>query len=151
MAQKRYREALKPADYSAVCFRDDAIIDPNIKVGVMIALEYFDGRLNMVRVSWGPEEEWEHPMDGAVEQHWLFMEEETKQLMARTDTDNGKDLVQTLYNRFKDNAHDADFIIEEWCKAEGIDYIFYYHRELTERMERVLVEMRKDENRQLGV
>lgn len=144
MARKSYRDALKAEDYQVVCFRDDAISNPDIEVGVMIAMEFFDGIFSVVRVSWGPEEEWEHPMDGAVEQHWLFMEEETKQLMGRTGTDNGRDLLDALYNRFKDNAHDADYYIEEWCKAEGIDYVFYYHREMTRQTEEKLHKIRKN-------
>ena len=127
-----------------VCFRDDAIKDPNIMVGVMIAIEYRDNCFSILRVNWGPESEWECPFDGAVEQHWLFFEEETKELMRLTGTHNGQELVQAIYNRFKDQAQNADYYIAEWCDAEGIDYNFYYHRQMTEHTIQQLQEMRKE-------
>jgi len=44
-------------------FRDDAITELDIKVGVVIAIEFDCGQLSMIRVNWGPEEDWECPFD----------------------------------------------------------------------------------------
>lgn len=130
-------------DYCRVCFRDDAAMDPDIRVGVMIAIEYGDDRFSMVRVNWGPEAKWERPLDGAVEQHWYFSEESTKELMLRTNTHTGQDLIQAIYDRFKDDAHDADSSVAHWCDVEGIEYVFYYYREMTEETLRKLEIMRQ--------
>ena len=133
---------MKTESYMA-CFRDDAISNPDIVVGVMIAIEYCDNKFSMVRVNWGPEEEWEYDFDGAVEQHWLFNEENTLKLMARMGASNGKELIETIYQRFKEHSSEADYVIEDWCKAEGINYFFYYHREMTHEMEEKLHKIRK--------
>ncbi len=148
MAKKNNYKSTVNEEHYAVCFRDDALHDPNIKVGVMIAIEYYNGWFSLVRVNWGPEEEWECPMDGAVEQHWLFCEEETKKLMQLTDASNGKELIRAIHDRFRDNACEADYAIIEWCKEERVEYFFGYYRELTKRTKRMLVEMRyeKSEN-----
>lgn len=144
MTRKKSIESKKPEGYCYACFRDDAIKDPNIKVGVMIAIEYGDDdRFSMVRVNWGPEAKWERPLDGAVEQHWYFSEEDTKELMLRTNTHTGQDLIQAIYDRFKKYAHDADSYITRWCETEGIEYIFCYYREMTEKMVRKLEIMRQ--------
>lgn len=146
MAKKNnYKSTVKEEHY-AVCFRDDALHDPNIKVGVMIAIEYYNGWFSLVRINWGPEEEWECPMDGAVEQHWLFCEEETRKLMRLTGTSNGKELIRAIYHRFRVSAYKADYAIIEWCKEEKVDYVFYYHRELTEKTEKMLAEMRHEQS-----
>ena len=125
--------------------RDDTLIDPDIKVGVMIAIMFLEDCFSVVRVSWGPESEWEEPMDGAVEQHWLFDEEETRKLMQVTEAENGTELINVMYNRFKDYAHEADYYITEWCKSKGIEYLFYYHREMTSQMELIMSKLRKDD------
>lgn len=143
MAKKNNYRTVVTEEHYVVCFRDDAIKDPNIKVGVMIAIEYSGGRFSLFRVNWGPEEEWECPMDGAVEQHWLFSEEETKKLMQLTNASNGKGLIRAIHDRFRDNACEADYAIIEWCKEERVDYFFGYYRELTKRTKSMLVEMRK--------
>ena len=143
MTRKKSIESKEPEGYCYACFRDDAIKDPNIKVGVMIAIEYGDDRFSMVRVNWGAEAKWERPLDGAVEQHWYFSEEDTKELMLRTNTHTGQDLIQVIYDRFKKYAHDADSYIARWCETEGIEYIFCYYREMTEKMVRKLEIMRQ--------
>ena len=144
MAKKNVCNSEVAEDRYVVCFRDDAIRDPNIKVGVMIVIEYYGGRCSLVRVNWGPEEEWECPMDRAVEQHWLFSEEATTKLMALTGTHDGKGLINAIYNSFKDKAHAADFYFTEWCLEEGIDFSFFYYRQLTERMEKMIKKMRQE-------
>ena len=146
MVKKKNCKSIATEDHYVVCFRDDAIKDPNIKVGVMIAIEYSGGRFSLFRVNWGPEEEWECPMDGAVEQRWLFCEEETRKLMRLTGASNGKELIRAIYHRFSDNAHEADYAIIEWCKEERVDYFFGYYRELTKRTKRMLVEMRHEKS-----
>ena len=146
MAKKKNCESIATEDHYVVCFRDDAIKDPNIKVGVMIAIEYNSDRFSLVRVNWGPEEEWECPMDGAVEQRWLFCEEETRKLMRLTGASNGKELIRAIHDRFRDNACEADYAIIEWCKEERVDYFFGYYRELTKRTKRMLVEMRHEKS-----
>ena len=149
MAKKNNYRTVVTEEHYVVCFRDDAIKDPNIKVGVMIAIEYSGGWFSLVRVNWGPEEEWECPMDGVVEQHWLFCEEETKKLMQLTDASNGKELIRAIHDRFRDNACEADYAIIEWCKEERVEYFFGYSRELTKRTKRMLVEMRHEKCREL--
>lgn len=146
MVKKKNCKSIATEDHYVVCFRDDAIKDPNIKVGVMIAIEYSGGRFSLFRVNWGPEEEWECPMDGAVEQHWLFCEEETRKLMRLTGTSNGKELIRAIYHRFRVSAYKADYAIIEWCKEERVDYFFGYYRELTKRTKRMLVEMRHEKS-----
>ena len=128
--------------FHAIRFRDDAIIEPGIKVGVMIAIEYYNNCFSMARLNWGPEMKWECPFDGAVEQHWLFNEETTKQLMLKTGARNGIELLNAMYDRFKKRARNANYHIEKWCKQQGFDYYFYYHRETTDRMMELLHEMR---------
>lgn len=146
MAKKNDNKNIVDEEHYAVCFRDDALQDPNIKVGVVIAIEYSSGRFSLVRVNWGPEEKWECPMDGAVEQRWLFCEEETKKLMQLTDASNGKELIRAIHDRFRDNACEADYAIIEWCKEERVDYFFGYYRELTKRTRRMLAEMRHNQS-----
>ena len=146
MAKKNNYNGTVNEEHYAVCFRDDALQNPNTKVGVMIAIEYNSGWFSLVRVNWGPEEEWECPMDGAIEQHWLFCEEETQKLMRLMDTSNGKDLIRAIHHRFSECAHEADCAIIEWCKEEKVDYIFYYHRELTKKTEKMLAEMRHEKS-----
>lgn len=123
-------------------FRDDAITELDIKVGVVIAIEFDRGQLSMIRVNWGPEEGWECPFDGAVEQHWLFSKEETKKLMQLTRSSNGRELVNAVYDRFKNNAHEADHDIIKWCQEEKVEYFFFYYRQITEKTKRKLAVMR---------
>lgn len=59
-------------------FRDDAITEHDIKVGVVIAIEFDHDQLSMIRVNWRPEEDWECPFDGAAEQHWLFIKKKQR-------------------------------------------------------------------------
>ena len=121
-------------------FRDDAITELDIKVGVVIAIEFDCGQLSMIRVNWGPEEDWECPFDG--EQHWLFSKEETKKLMQLTRSSNGRELVNAVYDRFKNNAYEADYNIIRWCQEEKVEYFFFYYRQITEKTRRKLAVMR---------
>lgn len=133
-------------EHYALCFRDDAITDPYNKVGVVIVIESFEERFSMFRVNWGPESEWEHPFDGAVEQHWYFTEEDTQKLMVKTKAHDGIELLNTLYERFKSKSRNADYYIAKWCRTKGIEYWFYYHRCLTKDTKKKLKEMRTDRN-----
>lgn len=58
----------------------------------MLAIGYDNGKFYIVKVNWGAEEDWERSRDGEVEMNWYFDEENTKKLMLRTGTHNGKDL-----------------------------------------------------------
>lgn len=126
------------------CFRDDAITDPYNRGGVAIVIEFIEERFSMFRVNWGPERERGHSFDGAVEQHWYFTEEDTKQLMAKTKAHNGIELLNIMYERFKNNARNADYYIAKWCRTKGIEYWFYYHRCLTKDAKKKLKEIRSD-------
>lgn len=122
-----YNGYKKPEEHFSVCFRDDAANDPKVKIGSMIAIEYHNGRLSMVRVNWGDDEDWERSRDGEVELNWMFDEENTKKMMRLTGTNTGKSLINVLYERFKQNAYDADSYIIRWCDTKGIVYNYYVH------------------------
>ena len=138
------KDGVRDSNVYSACFRDDAVTDINANVGVMIAIEYNDGLFSMYRVYTGTRGELECCHDGALEQHWYFSEENTKKLLHITNTDNGKDFIDTIYNRFKKDVHNADCKITEWCEANGIEFIYYYHRELTEQMKIKLLKIQKN-------
>jgi len=77
-----------------------------------------------------------------VEQHWLFSKEETKKLMQLTRSSNGRELVNAVYDRFKNNAYEADYNIIRWCQEEKVEYFFFYYRQITEETRRKLAVMR---------
>ena len=133
-------------EHYARCFRDDAITDPYNRAGVAIVIEFFEERFSMFRVNLGPEREREHSFDGAVEQHWYFTEEATKQLMAKTKAHNGIELLDIMYERFKNRARNADYGIANWCRTKGIEYWFYYYRCMTKDTKKKLKVLRSDRN-----
>ena len=61
---------------------------------------------------------------GEVEHNYIWDEANTKLLMLRTGTKNGKALVNAIYERFHEHQGSADFYIRQWCEKKGIKYEF---------------------------
>lgn len=55
-----------------------------------------------------------------MEHNHIWDKENTKKLMLRTGTKNGKDLVEAMYERFHEHKGSADFYIRQWCEKKGI-------------------------------
>ena len=66
--------------------------------------------------------EYERNKRGEVEANYVWDEENTKKLMLRTGTHNGKDLVKAMYERFGDKDSSADSYIRKFCEEKGIKY-----------------------------
>lgn len=94
------------------------------KVGNLLDFVYDDGRCGMNHYYWGSEMEYEYNRHGTVEHNYVWDEENTKKLMLRTGTKNGKDLVAAIYERFHAHKGTADFYIKKWCEEKGIKYDF---------------------------
>lgn len=94
------------------------------KVGNLLDFVYDDGRCGMNHYYWGSEMEYEYNRHGTVEHNYVWDEENTKKLMLRTGTKNGKNLVAAIYERFHAHKGTADFYIKKWCEEKGIKYDF---------------------------
>lgn len=94
------------------------------KVGDIIDFVYDDGRCGMNHYYWGSEIDYEYNRHGEVEHNYIWNEENTKKLMLRTGTKNGKTLVEAIYERFSKYKGSADFYIRQWCENKGIEYDF---------------------------
>lgn len=120
MSHKKYYGYKKPEEHYSITLNDD--IDKSI--GTMLSIAYDNGKFSIVKVNWGAEEDYERSRDGKVEMNWCFDEENTKKLMLRTGTHNGKDMLRALYERFKEKADMADFYITKFCDEKKIEYTY---------------------------
>lgn len=123
MSHKKYYGYKKPEEYYSTRLCDES----DRKIGSMFAIEYHNGEFSMVLVDWGGEAQYERSRDGEVEQNWCFDEENTKKLMLRTGTNNGKDLIAEMVRRFSKHKAFAYFHIEHFCKEKEIKYQYYAH------------------------
>ena len=94
------------------------------KVGELLDFVYEDGRCGMNHYFWGSEIDYEYNRHVEVEHNHIWNEANTKLLMLRTGTKNGKDLVNAIYNRFHFHKGSADSFIRRWCDAKNITYDF---------------------------
>ena len=117
MGHKKYYGYKPPHEHYEVEFHKDMG-----KVGQSLDFVYDNGRCGMNHYYWGSEMDYERSRDGEVESHYIWDEENTKKLMLRTGTHNGKDLVKAIYERFKDKGTSADLCIREFCEKKGIKY-----------------------------
>ncbi len=92
------------------------------KVGDEINIVFTNGRCSINHYYWGSELDYEYNRDGEVEHNLSFDEENTKLLMLRTGTKNGKDLMDAMYQRFNKEKYNAASKIREWCDKKGIRY-----------------------------
>lgn len=58
---------------------------------------------------------------------WYFDEENTKKLMLRTGTKNGRDLIAEMKRRFGEHKDFAYHYIEKFCEAKDIKFHYYVH------------------------
>lgn len=121
MSHKKYYGYKKQEEHYSVRLNDDV----GKSIGTMLAIAYDNGKFSMVKVNWGTEVDYERSRDGEVEMNWYFDEENTKKLMLRTGTHNGKDMLKALYERFKEKADMADFYIIKFCDEKEIKYTYY--------------------------
>ena len=119
MAHKKYY-GYKPKHehYSVVLHEKEG------EVGDLLDFVYEDGRCGMNHYYWGSEIDYEYNRHGEVEHNYIWDEENTKLLMLRTGTKNGKALVNAIYERFHEHQGSADFYIRQWCEKKGIKYEF---------------------------
>ena len=106
-------------------FRDDS--ETGEPCGSMIAIAYENDRFYMVKVNWGAEQDFAYSSNGVVELKWFFDEENTEKLMRLMKVRTGRGLVGAMYRRFKRSARFADFMINSFCRKEGVkfDYQIY--------------------------
>ena len=118
MSRKYYRYKPQYEHYSVVLYENDD------KVGNEIFFVYDNGRSSIHHIYWGSEMEYDYNRDGVVEHVDYFNAENTKLLMLRTGTKNGKALVEEMYKRFHAAGYNAVTKIREWCDSKGIEYDF---------------------------
>ena len=94
------------------------------EIGDLLDFVYEDGRCGMNHYYWGSEIDYEYNRHGEVEHNYIWDEANTKLLMLRTGTKNGKALVNAIYERFHEHQGSADFYIRQWCEKKGIKYEF---------------------------
>lgn len=117
MGHKKYYGYKPPFEHYAVEFHRDTG-----KIGESLDFVYENGRCGMNHYYWGSEMEYERNKRGEVEANYIWDEENTKKLMLRTGTHNGKDLVKAMYERFGDKGSSADSYIRKFCEEKGIKY-----------------------------
>ena len=95
---------------------NDAAEDPPKKVGTLIILSYRHKKLDMQKINWGAEEDFERSRDGRVEMNWDLDEANTQKLMTLMKARSGKELIYKMYRRFrKDNTSPTSpFPISSW-------------------------------------
>ena len=128
MTRKKY-EYRKPNDYcSETIYEETRDLEGDKTMGTLIKVVYWDECCQVVKVNWGTDIDYEYSRDGEVEMTLVFDEENTKKMMLRTGTHNGWDLLQAIYNRYKQHRGDADEYITRWCDEKDIEYnyaVFY--------------------------
>ena len=124
MGSKKQKDNKPPHEYYEVDFHNDT----GKKIGEALDFSYEDGRCCMSHYYWGSEMEYECNRFGRVESHCYWDEENTKKMMLKTGTENGKDLVKAIYKLFRSHKNRADAALREWCENEGIEYDYnvYY-------------------------
>ena len=128
MSHKKYYGYKKPAEYYSVKFQDDTS-EGRKDMGTLLFAGYADEKFYMVKVNWGAEEDFRRSQSGEVEKSWRFDKENTKKMMLRTGTRNGWDLVNAVYERFKQHKGNADYYFIRWCERKEIEYSYdvFYH------------------------
>lgn len=116
--KKYYGYKPKFEHYSVVLFEEKG------KVGQFLDFVYENGRCGMNHYYWGSDMEYEYNRNGEVEHNYIWNEENTKKLMLRTGTKNGKDLVNAIYERFHNEGPLACHAIKDWCEKKDIKYAF---------------------------
>ena len=119
MAHKKYYGYKPKHEHYSVILHETGT-----KVGDILDFVYEDGRCGMNHYYWGSEIDYEYNRHGEVEHNYIWNEENTKKLMLRTGTKNGKALVEAIYERFSKYKGCADLHIRQWCKEKGIEYDF---------------------------
>lgn len=119
MAHKKYYGYKPKFEYHQV-----VLYEKKGKMGEKIDFVYDNGRCFIYHYYWGSEMEYEYNRDGEVEHIDTFDKENTKLMMLRTGTRNGKYLVEAIYQRFHNEKFNAVSKIREWCDKKGIKYHF---------------------------
>lgn len=119
MAHKKYYGYKPKHEHYSVILHETGT-----KVGDILDFVYEDGRCGMNHYYWGSEIDYEYNRHGEVEHNYIWNEENTKKLMLRTGTKNGKALVEAIYERFSKYKGCADLYIRQWCEEKGIEYDF---------------------------
>ena len=91
-------------------------------VGEQITFCYENGSSQLNHYLWGSSVDYDYSSDGEVEQNYYFDEENTKRLMLRTGTKNGKNLVSAIHERFQAAKSYSDKEMRKWCDTKGIEY-----------------------------
>lgn len=119
MGRKKYY-GYKPKHeyYSVVLYEETG------KVGELLDFIYEDGCCGMNHYFWGSEIDYEYNRNGEVEHNYMWDEENTKLLMLRTGTKDGKSLVKAFFERFHQYRSSADSHVRDWCEKKGIKYEF---------------------------
>ena len=120
MSRKRYYGYKPPYEYY-----DVVLYEKKSNVGEKIFFVYDNGKCSIHHLYYGSEMEYEYNSDGEVEHIDTFNEENTKLLMLRTGTHNGRDLVNAIYQRFYQKESNAVSAIRAWCDQKNIKYIFH--------------------------
>ena len=116
--KKYYGYKPKHEHYSVVLYENKG------KVGELLDFVYEDGRCGMNHYYWGSEIDYEYNCHGEVEHNHIWDKTNTKILMLRIGTKNGKELVNAIYERFHERQGSADSYIRKWCEAKEIKYDF---------------------------
>ena len=119
MSRKRYYGYKPPYEYY-----DVVLYEKKGNVGEKIFFVYDNGTSALHHLYYGSEMEYEYNRDDEVEHIDTFNEENTKLLMLRTGTHNGRDLANAIYQRFHQKESDAVSAIRTWCDQKNIKYIF---------------------------
>ena len=114
--KKYYGYKPKYEYYSVTLYQVDG------EAGESIVFDFDDGKCVLTHLYWGSKLDYEYSRDGEVEHSCIWDKENTKKLMLRTGTHNGKDLVKAMYERFGDKGSSADFYIRQFCDEKGIKY-----------------------------
>lgn len=122
MAHKKYYGYKPKHEHFSV-----VLYETGEKVGELLDFVYEDGRCGMNHYYWGSEIDYEYNHHGEVEHNCIWDKENTKKLMLRTGTKNGKDLVNAIYKRFHSYNGGADLCIRQWCEEKEIKFDFYVH------------------------
>lgn len=116
MAHKYYGYKKPHVHYEVTFWADKS------KEGIALYFIYDDGRCGMNKYYWGSDIDNEYNRRGEVEANYMWDEENTRKLMLRTGTHNGKDLVEAIYERFKQYKDSANTHICNWCDEKDIKY-----------------------------
>ncbi len=116
--KKYYGYKPKHEHYSVVLYEEKG------EVGELLDFVYEDGRCGMNHYFWGSKVDYEYNRHGEVEHNYMWDAENTKLLMLRSGSKDGKSLVNAIFERFHQHRSSADFYIRQWCEKKGIKYDF---------------------------